>query len=280
MSETKFTTPRLQQWRVKDHTETFLTTLDTIEQHGWQVLMIKGEPSSRFAYTIGAYDTLGIPELIVVGLVEQTAHRALNYAIQAMREGKNLTVGRHRDIVGEVEVEFRPVDPKWKQHVMCRAHWYYNESKFPALQLIYPDLEGRFQDEEGFAEYFRQPLLSPGIEDGHREKDFWALNDPASALFKWKFPDPPHTRVFLSKTVHEKEEAVTYVSHDTSDGSWQFLGDKMADGGGPIISCFHHPIDDDRSLEELHDLPIGWYAERGAPGEPWKRYELPPEDER
>jgi hypothetical protein len=278
MSDMKFTTPWLQHWREKEHTETFLTTLNTIEQHAWQVLTIKGEPSSRFAYTIGAYDTLGVPELIVIGLTEQTAHRALNYAVEAMREGKDLTVGRHRDIVGEVEVEFHPVDSKWKEHVMCRAHWYYNGSQFPALQLVYPDLEGRFQNEEGFTEYFHQPMLSPGIEDSQREKDFWALNDPGSALFNWKFDDPPHTRVYLSETVQKKEEAVTYVSHDASDGAWQFLGDKMADGGGPVISCFHHPIDDDRTLEELHDMPLGWYAVRDKPGDSWQRFQKEPDD--
>lgn len=279
MSEKNFTTPWLERWGEKQHEKTFLSTLDAIQQHGWQAMLIKGEPSSRFAYTVGAHDTLKVPEVIVVGLTQETAHRALNYAIEAMRDGKDLTVGRHRDIVGEIEVEFRPVDSKWKEHVMCRAHWYYNGSDFPALQLVYPDLEGRFQWNSDFTEYFRQPMLAPGVEEGQREKDFWATNDPASSLFDWKFPDPPHTRVFLSETVQQKEEAVTYVSHDTEDGAWQFLGDKMNEGGGPVISCFHHPIDNDRSLEELYDLPQGWYAVRDKPGDPWERFELPPEED-
>jgi hypothetical protein len=42
----------------------------------------------------------------------------------------------------------------------------------------------------------------------------------------------------------------------------------MWDGGEPVISCFHHPIDCDPSLAELSDLPVGGYAERDKVGEP------------
>ena len=38
-----------------------------------------------------------------------------------------------------------------------------------------------------------------------------------------------------------------------------------------MISCLHHPIDNDPSLAELADLPKGWYAERAKLGEPWVR---------
>ncbi len=72
-----------------------------------------------------------------------------------------------------------------------------------------------------------------------------------------------HTREFsFPQTVQIGTEPVTYVSHDAEDGAWQFLGDSMSDGGDPVISCFHHPIDRDPSLAELADLPLGWYAER------------------
>lgn len=64
---------------------------------------------------------------------------------------------------------------------------------------------------------------------------------------------------------------MTSVSHDEDDGAWQSLGDSMADGGRPVISCLHHPIDNDPSLAELADLPLGWYAERAKVGEPWVR---------
>jgi hypothetical protein len=106
-----------------------------------------------------------------------------------------------------------------------------------------------------------------------------ASADPDSSLFNWKFPDPPHTTVFLSKAVNTGVEPITYASHDLEDGTWQFLGDSMAGDTEPVISCFHHPIDNDSSLNELADLPLGWWAERAKPGDPWTRHQHEPEDD-
>jgi hypothetical protein len=151
------------------------------------------------------------------------------------------------------------------------AVWYYDGADFPVLQAVYPDLENRFPEDEGFDRAFEQPLMQPTAPMARAEDDFWASADPASSLFNWKFQDPPHARVYLSETVHNGSEPVTYVSHDAEDCSWQFLGDSMSDGGGPVVSCFHHPIDRDPTLTELTDLPTGWYAERDKVGEPWIR---------
>jgi hypothetical protein len=94
----------------------------------------------------------------------------------------------------------------------------------------------------------------------------------------WGFADSPHTNAFLSNTVYNGSEPITYVSHDADDGAWQFLGASMDDGGGPVLVCLHHPIDSDPSLKELSDLPLGWCAERDAPGEPWRRRQCEPQE--
>jgi hypothetical protein len=33
-----------------------------------------------------------------------------------------------------------------------------------------------------------------------------------------------------------------------------------------VLSCFHRLIDNDRSLKQLADLPLGWWAGRTKPG--------------
>jgi hypothetical protein len=230
--------------------------------------------SPCFSYTAGVFDTCGSPELITVGLPSKTAHHALNHAVELMKKGVDLSSGRRADLIGNVDAKFREVDLKWLHQIMLRTDWYYERADVPVLQLIYPDLENRFQDEKDFNDYFRQPLLSGEILEETLEYDFWNSHDKTSSLSRWKFPDPPHTSSYLSQTVHDKEEPVTYVSHD-ENGDWQFLGDKMSEGGGPVLSCLHHPIDNDPSLEELHDLPLNWYATRKYPGAPWQRFEHP-----
>lgn len=280
MSEGAFLTDRLRFWSDQKLTENSERTLIHIREHGWSAMRV--EPRNHalgFAYSVGAYDTLGFPELIAVGLKPDGGHAALHYAIKTMKAGADLTVGRRRDIVGGVDFIFRPVSERWYHHVMRRADWYYNKEIVPALQMIYPDLEGRFQWEEGFQERFRQPLLQEDAPMTEIETAFWDSNDPQSPAFDWPFAEDPHTTAYLSQTANDGEEPITYVSHDADDGAWQFLGDKMSDGGGPVLSCLHHPIDRDPTLRELHDLPRGWYAVRDRVGAPWGRFEHEPEDE-
>ena len=274
-----FVTVRTQQLRETELKPEDERTVNHIEEHGCSIVSVKRTTYGLgWSYSIGIFDTCGQPELITVGLLPDTAHSALNSAAKLLRDGVALTRGRHRDLVGDVECQFRPVDAKWVSQLMGWAIWYYGGSDFPVLQLIYPDLENRFPGDGGFNEYFAQPFMPAGAPMTRVENDFWASTDPGSSLFDWKFSDDPHTRVFLSETVHKGTESVTYVSHDAEDGAWQFLGDSMADGGGPVISCFHHPIDKDRSLEELADLPKGWCAERTKVGDPWVRKIHPQED--
>lgn len=49
-----------------------------------------------------------------------------------------------------------------------------------------------------------------------------------------------------------------------------FLVTEWRAGEPPVISCFHHPVDKDPSLENLADLSLGWWAIRSrrspAPG--------------
>jgi hypothetical protein len=217
--------------------------------------------------------------VITVGLDVETAGYLLNEAARRLRGGIDLTIGRHRDMIGDVECEFRPVSARWVKHVMNLAMWYYGEDDFPVLQAVYPDLENRFPEEPGFDEAFEQPMLQTDAPQTSLEQNFWASGDPEHRFIDWKFPDPAHKMVFLSDAVHTGAEPVTFVLHDIEDGAWQFLGDSMTGGEDPVVVCFHHPIDNDQSLSELADLPLGWYAERAAPGEPWVRHKQDREEE-
>jgi len=274
----KFETPRTQKFRQSTLSPEDERTIGHIEEFGCSVVhVVRTKYGLGWSYTVGVFDTCGRPEIITVGLRQETAHSTLNAAAKRLRAGVDLTKGRHHDLVGEVDCEFRPVDPKWIAQLMGWAIWYYGDADFPVLQAVYPDLENRFPEDEQFDKGFEQPLMQPAAVMRRVEDDFWASTDPTSSLFNWKFPDPPHTGVYLSETVHNGTEPVTYVSHDAEDGAWQFLGDSMADGGGPLLCCFHHPIDSDSTLAQLADLPLGWYAQRSKVGEPWVRNEHSPD---
>ncbi len=277
--DANFQTARTRKFRGTALSEKDERTIRHVEEFGCSVVCVeRTKYGAGWSYTVGVFDTRGGPEIIAVGLLPKTAHFALNKAARLLGEGVDLTKGRHPGIIGEVDCEFRPVDPKWVRQLMRWAVWYYQGQDFPVIQAVYPDLQNRFPEDHEFDKAFQQPLMQPYAPMTRIENDFWASTDPKSSLFNWKFPDDPHTRVFLSETVHKGTEKVTYVSHDAEDGAWQFLGDSMSDGGGPVISCFHHPIDEDPSLTQLADLPMGWYAERAGVGEPWIRKQHASED--
>jgi hypothetical protein len=277
----KFDTERIRCHRAGQLSESGERTVTNIERFGCGVIHVKSSHTNPgWSYTVGVYDICGRPEVITIGLRnDKTVLFLLNEAARRLRQGINLGEGRHRDLLDSVECEFRPVDPKWVKHLMGRAIWYYGDADFPVLQAIYPDLENRFPEETGFEKRFQQPLLQMNAPMTVVESDFWASADPDSSLFNWNFPDPPHTMVFLSKAVNTGVEPITYASHDLEDGTWQFLGDSMAGEAEPVISCFHHAIDNDSSLNELADLPLGWWAERTKPGDPWTRHQHEPEDD-
>ena len=178
-------------------------TISHIEEFGCSVVSVTGtEHGLGWSYTIGIFDTCRKPEIITVGLPPEVAHFALNKAAKLLRADVALTQGRRSDLIGKVDCEFRPVDPKWVRQLMNWTVWYYDGPDFPVLQAVYPDLKNRFPEDEGFDREFEQPLMQPAAAMTAAEDDFWASTDPKSSLFKWKFPDDPHTRVFLSETVH------------------------------------------------------------------------------
>lgn len=278
-NQKKFETARTRHFRSTDLNPTDANTISKIEEYGHFVLTVasKAGRELNYTYTIGIYDTCGKPDLITAALHHEVAHSCMNEAAKRLRAGVDLAQGRHSDLFGNADCEFRPVDPKWIGHLMNWANWYYGGTDYPVLQVVYPDLDGRFPEDEGFNPHFDQPLMQLGAPVRHIEEDLWAGADRNSSLFNWQFADGPHTTVFLSKNVHNGVEPITFVSHDL-DGDWQFLGDSMTESGGVAV-CFHHPVDSDSTLRELIDLPIGWYAERERPGGPWARRQLEDEQE-
>ncbi len=174
-SAKNFETPRTRHWRSAELNPTDAKTIDKIEEYGCFVLTVgsKAHRELNYTYTIGLYDTSGKPDLITAGLHHEVAHSCLNEAAKRLRAGIDLTQGRHSDLIGNVDCEFRPVDPKWVRRLMNWANWYYDGADYPVLQVIYPDLQNRFPEDEGFNHHFDQPFMQPGAPTRHIEEDCW-----------------------------------------------------------------------------------------------------------
>jgi hypothetical protein len=75
------------------------------------------------------------------------------------------------------------------------------------------------------------------------------------------------------------EDPITRVFHDIEDGAWQFHGPQESDPKDMAYVCLHCIIDKDPSVNELHDLAIGWSAWRDTVTASWERELTPPDSE-
>jgi len=249
--------------------------LHDVETYGCHVIHVReGNGFPGWSYTVGLGDVLGAPELIVIGLKERVAHSLLNECARRLQEGIRLEDRcRERDLLSNIDCEFRHVEKRWLRQTMGYAVWFYGGDEFSVLQCVYPDLGNYFPWDEGFDTSWRsrEPLLFPNSLASSVEEDFWAANDPNSSLHDWKFNDPPHTGVFTTKRVMKGDDPVIRVFHDIVDGAWQFHGPDESKREDLAYVCFHHIIDKDPTIKELANLPLGWCAWREKVMAPWIR---------
>jgi hypothetical protein len=89
---------------------------------------------------------------------------------------------------------------------------------------------------------------------------------------EWKFLDSMDTAVLADIQCLKFSQPIIYVSHDTSDGMWQFIGpDFNGDSSRAMLVSLSSIVQSDSSVEELFDLPPGWIAKRKSRNHPWRR---------
>ena len=103
--------------------------------------------------------------------------------------------------------------------------------------------------------------------------------EASSRHYNWEFNDSPHTGVFTTKRVMSGEDPITRVFHDLDDGAWQFHGPEESDPNDMAYVCLDCIVDKDATINELHDLPVGWAAWRESVTAPWVRELAPPHDD-
>ena len=142
-----------------------------IRRHGWFIHYIGGggcchpgcacgeaRDEPPFAYTTGLFG-LGHPELLIFGVMLETAAGVLNTLGERLRQGADLLPGQ---IIGFDEWPHRiipEVVPNAGDIVLLSNDFYGrpDESSVPVLQLSYDDVEGRFPWEDGYAAPDMQP---------------------------------------------------------------------------------------------------------------------------
>ena len=84
------------------------------------------------------------------------------------------------------------------------------------------------------------------------------------------FSDPPRTAVFTTRYVLDGAP-ITYVTHDEGDGAWQFFSNDQFDNVEEVarVIALEEVVALDASILEIADMPVGHYAKRESPSDPW-----------
>jgi hypothetical protein len=115
-----------------------------------------------FAYTAGLLHTHDHPELVVVGLEEDLAGELLEALIDAIAAGRRFAAGQRCDgFLRGYPVALCAVHRDCCAQFLPAAVWAWQGSDVTALQVVWPDRQGRMPWDADVREGFRacQPLL-------------------------------------------------------------------------------------------------------------------------
>lgn len=138
------------------------TLLSNVGEFGWHCLHVSAEGDPVYwTYSIGIYKNWRVPEIVIFGLPDKTAHAILSGFVQDIESGDTFEAdNRYEVFEGGYEGMFLRVDPRWHSAFLGFAQWFYEDEEFPALQCVWPDKEGNLPWEAGFnTELPQQPLL-------------------------------------------------------------------------------------------------------------------------
>jgi len=129
------------------------TVEDDIKKHGWHVLSVFSKDAPSFSYSIGFTETLDHPEIIMSGLDTSLMHSLINDIGQLIKNGQRFTNNQlSEEVIKSYPVKFSKISELNKEEYLRAAVSIYSVEKFDALQCIWPDKEGKFQEESNTAQ--------------------------------------------------------------------------------------------------------------------------------
>lgn len=137
----------------KDPMDDYLNKIsDLIDEHGWAVQWVGGDPTQvSFAYTVGLF-TRGLPEILIFGLPDDVAQPILNDLAARATSGAGFTDGLVlRDVVAGFPVVLVEVidSSAYLTVANALARTVSGDRQVRAWQVVFPDAVGRWPWDTG-----------------------------------------------------------------------------------------------------------------------------------
>jgi hypothetical protein len=155
-----------------------------IDQSGWHVTgVLPDDEMPGWAYSVGLWHSYRHPEIAIFGL-PPNRYGFVNVIGDAIRDGRRLEPGQPIEgVVAGYGLQVRRVQEKWSE-MFAQGQSFYRSPGLNVLQLVWPDPEGKFPWEAGFAERFQdlQPMLWLHPDD----------HPPGAWTKEWRTGSGPH----------------------------------------------------------------------------------------
>jgi len=137
--------------------------LEDVRTHGWHVIRVSSEDhSTGWAFSVGLFYTFRHPEIVIFGRTTEIMHTALDTIGRDIKAGHRFEDRAECDgLLEGARCTFRSVQRKWYEAFLGYGLWFYDGTRFPALQCFWPDRSERYPWEAGFRSDWAelQPLL-------------------------------------------------------------------------------------------------------------------------
>ena len=124
--------------------------LEIIERHGWHVMSVAPrlnsvEKEEWWSYSTGLFHSYQHPEIVVFGLDSGTGSSVINVVGTLIKSGKRFFPGvEYADVLEGNDCVFREMDRHHYYEYLGYSRWFYEGDAFPTLQLLWPDLNGKY----------------------------------------------------------------------------------------------------------------------------------------
>ena len=124
---------------------------DNIAKHGFHVTYVMEQKDfTPFGYSTGLFKSFGIPEVFISGLPNGLTNTLIcNYA-EKLKDEKIPILEFIDELIDRFPVYLTRVAPSDLKEEILASFRLYENDEFECLQIIFPDLNGKFPHETGY----------------------------------------------------------------------------------------------------------------------------------
>lgn len=152
------------------HTAAQRQLLAEVTESGLHVVHHAGDDElPAYATTVGLWENFGQPEVVVFGLPPEVGEELLQAIADQNDEGVTFLPGsRHQGLLEGYPVRFLVLGAAARERLCAVARWAYGGEEFPAVQLVWPDPQGRWPWDPATREGYRkgQPVFGEREVEG------------------------------------------------------------------------------------------------------------------